>query len=66
LNYILCIPPLFFLKKETEGDDSKAVELEDKSHAPVTAAETKEEEQSQCVGDVEGASVSQEAILPAR
>lgn len=54
------------IQRETEGDDSKAVELEDKSHAPVTAAETKEEEQSQCVGDVEGASVSQEAILPAR
>ncbi|XP_029324050.1 transcription factor TFIIIB component B'' homolog isoform X4 [Mus caroli] len=54
------------IQREAEGDDSKAVELEDKSLAPVTAAEAKEEEHSQCVGDVEGASVSQEAVLPAR
>lgn len=55
------------IQRETERDDSKAVELEDKSCAPVTSAETKEEEErSQCVHDVEGASVSQEAILPVR
>lgn len=52
--------------KETEENDSTAVELEDKSLEPVPAAETKEQEQLLCVHGVEGARVSQEAALPAR
>ncbi|XP_028646050.1 transcription factor TFIIIB component B'' homolog isoform X2 [Grammomys surdaster] len=54
------------IQRETEENYSKAVELEDKSLDPVTTAETKEQEQVLCVHDIEGASVSQEAVLPAR
>ncbi|XP_063137566.1 transcription factor TFIIIB component B'' homolog isoform X2 [Rattus norvegicus] len=54
------------IQRETEENDSTAVELDDKSLEPVPAAETKEQEQLLCVHGVEGARVSQEAILPAR
>lgn len=53
------------IQRETEENDSKS-ELEDRSLEPVTAAETKEQKQLLCVHGVEGASVPQEATLPAR
>ncbi|XP_052015316.1 transcription factor TFIIIB component B'' homolog isoform X2 [Apodemus sylvaticus] len=54
------------IQRETEGNDSKAVELEDESLEPVTTAETKEQRPLLCVRDGEGAGVSQEAVLPER
>ncbi|XP_031216567.1 transcription factor TFIIIB component B'' homolog isoform X3 [Mastomys coucha] len=54
------------IQRETEGNDSKALELEDESLEPVTTAEPKEQKQLQSVHDVEGTSVSQEAIQPTR
>ncbi|XP_076783394.1 transcription factor TFIIIB component B'' homolog isoform X2 [Arvicanthis niloticus] len=54
------------IQRETEENYSKAVELEDKSLAPVPTAEPKEQERMLCVHDIEGASVSQEEILPVR
>ncbi|XP_075832340.1 transcription factor TFIIIB component B'' homolog isoform X4 [Microtus pennsylvanicus] len=47
------------IQKEPEENDSKAVELEDKSLEP---AETKEQNQLPCVHDVAVTSVSQEAL----
>lgn len=52
-----------FVFKETEENDSKAIELEDKS---LEQTETEEQHQLPYVHDVEGATVSQEAILSAR
>ncbi|XP_027257434.1 transcription factor TFIIIB component B'' homolog isoform X2 [Cricetulus griseus] len=51
------------IQRETEENDSKAIELEDKSLEPT---ETEEQHQLPYVHDVEGATVSQEAILSAR
>ncbi|XP_040584827.1 transcription factor TFIIIB component B'' homolog isoform X3 [Mesocricetus auratus] len=51
------------VQRETEENDSEAIQLEDQSLEP---AETGEQHQLPCVHDVEGAIASQEAILSAR
>lgn len=62
----LCMTKGMEIQRETEGNDSKAIELEDESLEPVTTAETKEQKRLLCVHEGEGASVCQEAILPVR
>ncbi|XP_051028423.1 transcription factor TFIIIB component B'' homolog [Acomys russatus] len=54
------------IQRKTEENDSKAVEVEDKSLEPIITAEAEEQNQLPCVHDAEGTSGSPEAVLSAR